>query len=124
MSYTWGGVAFTVNPDLEGGINVTPIEYGSAMRTADLTLRQDTLGTKDRIVLTFSYLTLGQLSSWESAYATRRAADAVAGGTLVLEEAARTWTVKAALDGFKHLPTVDGGAGAYHYGCTITLDEV
>lgn len=120
MAYTWGGSALTVNPDLEGGIEVTSLFIGSAMRTADGTLRTDTIAEKDRIVLRFSYLTLAQLQAMRVIYDAKKGT----ANDLVLEEAARTWSVIAAHNGFQELATVDGGAAGRHYGCTITLDEV
>lgn len=121
MAYTWGGTALTVNPDLEGGIEITSQFLGSAMRTANGTLRIDTIAEKERITLRFSNLTLAELKALRVIYDAKKSA---ASTELELEDSARKWTVLAAHNGFQELATVDGGASGRHYGCVIVLDEV
>ena len=123
MAYTWGGEAFPVNPDLEGGIEIVSQFLGSAMRTANGTLRIDTIAEKDRITLRFSNLTLTELNGANGMRALYNS-KASTSNALVLEEAARTWTVLGSHNGFQELATVDGGASGRHYGCVIVLDEV
>lgn len=115
MSVTWGDYTIDTDPDI--GMSVSKQVLGSAMRTANGTLRRDVIASKKRISLNWSGLTQALMAEVQTAF------DAYDGASAeMVVNANETWTVIGVSMDYT-LEDVDS-AGVIRYTVAVVVEEV